>query len=536
MNSFTLSRLVLPLFAGIFVGLPVNVVAQNAMPAATGATAQFAINGFELTGDIPLSTAETSAILAPFIGPKGSLTTLQQATSALEAALKARGYALHRVALPPQELGKKVTLNIVKFVIGKVTIEGASRLDASNIRGSIPEIREGQAPNFKTLAVQTTIANENPGKQIQVGLKESDEADKIDVNVLVKEGRPWIAAAGLSNTGSESTGRDRLALVFGHSNLFNADHQISAAFTSSLEKRNAVKQFGLNYKIPLYRQGAVVGLSYTNSDVVGNFGSFTSNGAGTTAGINISRYMPPDGGYRGYWTASLDNKQFNVSKINDVPVPGQMDRTSRPLTLGYTARVETDKTIWGYNAELAMNLPGGNGNVLEAYQTEDGRIRTEKWKLARAGVNYAAAFAQGWLWSAKAQFQFANDALIAGEQLGLGGANSVRGTAERVVSGDSGMLANLELMTPELMPGLRLLTFYDAGWLRTNNAADSTSGRLDSDQLSSAGLGLRYGTAVVGLTADWGRVLSGSNQPPGGNPALPKAGDSKLHLALTARF
>ena len=43
----------------------------------------------------------------------------QKATTALEQALKARGFGLHRVVLPPQEVGGSVQLNIVKFIIGR---------------------------------------------------------------------------------------------------------------------------------------------------------------------------------------------------------------------------------------------------------------------------------------------------------------------------------------------------------------------------------------------------------------------------------
>src|SRR6188768_1431977 len=81
-----------------------TALAQQQMPEATGASTTFRISGFELTGDIPLEPNETSRVLAPFIGPNGTLETLQKASAALETALKAKGYALHRVSLPAQEL------------------------------------------------------------------------------------------------------------------------------------------------------------------------------------------------------------------------------------------------------------------------------------------------------------------------------------------------------------------------------------------------------------------------------------------------
>ena len=97
----------------------------------------------------------------------------------------------------------------------------------------------------------------------------------------------------------------------------------------------------------------------SRSTVVGDFGALKSTGAGQTMGLNYSHYLPPDGGYRSYVTLGLDDKRFDVTEIAGVPVPTQLVRRSRPLSLGYTAKVESDSAVWGYNTELIANLVGG---------------------------------------------------------------------------------------------------------------------------------------------------------------------------------
>ena len=526
--------------AALLAGLGGAATAQtpSAAPAAplTPAPAPvFAIKGFKITGDNPLGDGETSRILAPYLRADANMDTLQKATASLEEALRARGFGLHRVALPPQEVGDTVTLEIVKFTISKLTIEGASIYDEGNIRRSVPELRVGHTPNFKKMAVQTAIANENPNKQIQVGIKEADEPDKIDATLSVKEQRPWTLALALSNGGSESSGKDRFTVTGGHTNLFNLDHQFTGAYTTSLERMSDVKQLGLSYRAPLYELGGVVGVSYTRSDVVGNFGVFTSTGAGHTFGANYTAYLPPDGGRRSYVTLGIDDKVFNASKINDIIVPGQVTRRSRPVSVGYTARIDTDNASWGYNAELAANTSGGAGNDLLSYQTEDPRITTTRWKALRAGINYTAAFAGNWLWSARSQMQYSPDVLISGEQFGLGGTASVRGTeTERPISGDKGLLASLEVTTPEFVPGLRLAGFVDAGWLANNNP-NGTS-KPSSDQLAGVGLGLRYNRGPFSLTADYGRLVKGSKVPLTINTGSPQKGDDKLSVSMSVKF
>ena len=512
-------------------------LAQASTPASNFSPAPsptFAIKGFDIVGENPLADGEASLVLAPFLRSDATIETLQKATSALEARLKDKGFALHRVALLPQDVGGSIKLNVVKFVIGRVTIEGHQQFSEANIRASVPEIAEGASPNFQTLAVQTTIANESQGKNIQVALKESEEPDKIDVRIVVKESKPWNFSVNASNTGSSATGADRLTFSGGHANVFGLDHQLTAAYTTSVERPSAVQQLGLNYRLPVYRWGGVVGVSYTQSDVLGDFGAFKSTGAGKTMGLNYNHYFAPNGGYRSNLNLGLDDKQFDVTQINGVALADQMVRRSRPLTLGYSARVEADTMVWGYNADLAMNTPGGSGNDLAAYQSEDPRITTTQWVALRGGANYTTVWGGGWLWGVRGQFQYSAHPLISGEQFGLGGSSSVRGTGERPISGDSGALVSMEVTAPELLPGLRLLGFVDAGWLG-NHAAAGTA-KLSRDGLSSVGVGLRYAVPSFVVSADFGHVIGGSSLPYVAGSGLPQSGDQKLHINLSARF
>ena len=500
-------------------------------PAAAAPSPVFAIKGFQVTGENPLGEARAQQVLAPFVG-RGTIDTLQKATAALEAALRDRGFGLHRVALPPQEVGDVVRLEIVTFTIAKVLIEGNSRYSDANVRHAVPELQEGQTPNFQRLAVQTAIANENPNKQIQVGLRESEEPDRIDAAITVKESAPWSFGASLSNAGSDASGRDRLTFTAGHSNVWDLDHQVLAAYTTSLERPGDVRQLGLSYRTPWYRQGMVVGASYTRSDVVGTFGTFTSTGAGHTLGVSGTWYLTPQAGRRSYVTVGLEDKLFEATVINDVPIG--TDRRSRPVTVGYAARTDTDTASWGYNLDLAANTGGGGHNDLASYQTEDPRITTTRWKALRGGANYAAPLGN-WMWLARTSFQYSPDVLISGEQFGLGGIGSVRGTrTDRPVTGDKGVAATFEVTTPELRPALRLVAFADAGWLGNNspNGANKPS----SDRLASVGVGVRYGGDRFAGSLDYGRLVKGSRVPLSLNSASPQRGDDRVYVNFSWRF
>ncbi len=522
----------------MLMGLPMMGLAQQATPALPPAPMQasapspvFRISGFNITGENPLPEGETSKVLAPFLRADASLETLQKATTALEAALRDKGFALHRVALPPQELGTTVTLNIVKFVIGKVTVEGLAGYTEANIRASLPELAEGTAPNFKTLSVQTAIANESQGKQVQVGLKEAEEADQIDAKVVVKEAKPWNFATSLANIGTSTTGNDRLTFAGGHANVFGLDHQFTGAYTTSFERPGDVKQIGLNYRVPMYRWGGVLGASYTRSDVVGNNGTFTNNGAGQTFGLSYNHYLPPDGGYRSYVTASLDDKLFYAPTITagGVTTATGPELRSRSVSLGYNARVESDTAVWGYSTDLVTSIASSDGNLPGT--------TTANWRALRASGNYLTSFGGGWLWSMRGQLQYSPDILISGEQLGFGGSSTIRGAREdQRITGDSGFFASTEISTREIAPGLRLLGFVDAGW-KTSNGTNVTRVSPASDSMSSVGLGLRFASpSGLVVSADYGRLVGGSSVSLTDNPNSAQSGNEKIHINLSFRF
>ena len=151
------------------------------------------------------------------------------------------------------------------------------------------------------------------------------------------------------------------------------------------------------------------------------------------------------------------------------------------------------------------------------------------------GGSYVSPLEGNWLVSMRGQGQYSPYALISGEQFGLGGVYSVRGTSERALSGDRGLLTTVEASTPEFVPGLRLLGFVDAGWL--SNVNPGVSGKVPNDRLASVGLGLRFNSpAGASVSADYGRIVTGSQIPVSINSNAPRRGDQKLHLNLAVRF
>lgn len=106
-----------------------------------------------------------------------------------------------------------------------------------------------------------------------------------------------------------------------------------------------------------------------------------------------------------------------------------------------------------------------------------------------------------WLLAARASGQYTSQTLIGCERFGAGGRSSVRGFDENIRTADTGASGTLELYTPELAKGLRLLAFLDGATLHGNGAGDG------SRNLASTGLGLRYHTDTFQFALDYAAIL-----------------------------
>jgi len=496
-------------------------------------TLRFPISGFRVTGSNPLGEAAVREVLQPFARADADMALLQQAVAALKKALQSQGFDLHQVVLPPQALAGEVTLEIVPVTLAQVSVEGNTLRSEQRIRSLVPELREGLSPSLTRVGVQTAIANQNPHRRIDVAIAESSSPAQVDAVVRVTESSPLTLALSLSNHGSPETGRDRTTFSVLHSDVLARDHQLAAAYTTSLQRPSSVKQAGVSYAVPLPAQSAVAAAAFTRSNVVGQFGNFTSTGAGHVLQMSYTLHLPATDRRRTEVALLLDDKVFRAAQINGVPVG--VERRSRPLRARYQVTSQEGGNVWRVAAEVAANLPFGRGNDVGAHRAEYPEIRSARWKALRGEAEYSRPLASDWSLLWRLGWQYSPDALITGEQFGLGGTGSVRGTrTERPIAGDSGVATTLEVASPLLWKAARAHAFFDAGWI-ANHAADGQQ-RIARDQLASWGLGLRYADGRFNGSAEYGRLLRGSRMPTEFNPVAPRKSEDRFYVGVGVQF
>ncbi len=132
--------------------------------------------------------------------------------------------------------------------------------------------------------------------------------------------------------------------------------------------------------------------------------------------------------------------------------------------------------------------------------------------------------------------QLSRDALVPGEQFGLGGASTVRGYEERELVGDSGYVGTVEIYSPDFGPRLgervktaRVLAFVDGGHV-LNRQGLPCLGNSTSCYLASVGVGFQLGAGPLSLRLDMAQSAArGGHHPP---QRLPHAFQRVVQLPL----
>ena len=472
---------------------------------------RFEVERFEVQGDSPLSQARTQEILAPYTGEHAGVDGLLAAADALERAIEEAGVAFQRVVLPPQSLQDgTVVLRVAVFKVARVEVRGARHHSDANVRRSVPSLREGETPDTGAIARDMAVANRLGWKTTNLTFRESEtDPEGLDAVLEVRDRRPWLVWSGLDNTGSADTGPLRWSLGANAGNLFDRDHSLSASYVTSPGHAGQVRQWAASYTAPAHGLGGTVSAYYVRSDVdTGRvLDAFDVSGAGEFAGLQYTRELRRRGRLSQRLSVGIDDRLFDNEVLfagTDIAPPAVR---SRPLSLGWAAEYAGED--WGVDVRVqyARSLKGGSGNDDTAYG-RNRRGAKAGWDALRGGATLTWSLPAGWTARGLVDGQVTNEALIAGEQFGVGGASSVRGFSEREVAGDEGVRGSVELWSPAVADaGVRFVVFADAGHV---SGAPGGAAR-SSDTIASVGAGLRWSWKEhVALLLDVGMIVEGT--------------------------
>lgn len=508
-------------------------VSGHAVSAADDSIGDFTITRFEVAGNTLLQAAEVQSIVSGFAGSNRDFSDVEQAVAALESAYRKRGFSLVKVVLPEQELNEGVVhITVRETRIGQVRVTGNGSHEVANIRRSLPTIAEGTIPNTDALSANLRMANANPSKWATLQLQSGDQPGVIDAVVAVADAKTWSAGAVLDNSGDDASGRSHITAQYQNFNVGGLDHVLTAQYTTSPENPSRISVYGAGYHIPLYSLRSSLDFygSYSNVDagvVSAGLLDLTVSGAGTVFGAHFNRELLRIGSYESQLTLGFDHKSFR----NDVEFMGFQlggDITVNPLSLSYAAQWGLPAGHLNFYLTAVRNIQGGSDASEENF-TAARSGATPGYQLLRYGIGFQRPLPYDWQMRLTLNGQATSDALISGEQFGVGGARSVRGLQERKVSNDQGFAANAEFHTPNLCGAIsrgnircNALAFVDGARVSRNR---TLPGESEHERVSSAGAGFRLnGGKALSLQMDYGYVISASDPQ--------YRGEQRLHALL----
>jgi hemolysin activation/secretion protein len=510
----------LRIWAIALVAVALDVGAQQQAPLQL----RFDIARYVVEGNTLLKPSAIERTLAPYKGKQREFADVQRAVDALQQAYRKAGYAAVQVYLPEQELDAgTVTLRVVEARVGKVEIVGNRHFDEANVRRSVPALSPGRPPSAPRIADNTQLANENPAKKVRVVLRPAAQPNEVDATVEVEDEKPWRAFLTADNTGTPDTGDHRVGVGFQHNNLFNRDHTVTAQYITSPTELDDVRIYSVGYRLPLYSLGDSIDLIAGYSDVDAGTtqtqaGPLSFGGQGYVVLGRYNWLLPRRGEYEHRLIFGLDYRLYeNTCSVGSLGSagcgPAAADVAVQPLSLTYAGTLTRTRSQLAFNASVLQNIPGGDNGSEEDLQAA--RPEAEGYyTVLRGGVSFAVSAWRDFQPRFRFNGQYTDDALVPGEQFGIGGWNSVRGFLEREVASDRGFAASAELYTPDLLRlfdvkwgELRLLAFYDYGEVTRN---EPQPGDIRSVQISSAGGGLRLSLQKwLSLRGDVAYVIDG---------------------------
>jgi len=487
---------------------------------------------------LPQRTIERSVY--PFLGPfENGLATqrLNEAAAALEREYRERGYATVGVAVAEDaetELAHGfATLVVFEQRVDRLRVTGARYFRNAQVREALPSVQQGKV--LDTTAMQDELdrlSARSADLAVRPVIKAGRAPGLLDVELQVRDELPLHGMVELNNFASANTSDLRLTATVTYANLFQRQDTMSLGYQTAPENRDDVEVLTATYVYRPSSSRAILAMTAVTSDSeVSAVGDTTVLGEGE---FLITRGIFPLRSRRDFrdslilgvdYKSTTDVTNFSRDVLDDLV---RDEQTARKIdyfnfTVGYNL---THRWLGGANSYAAEAHFGlrGFGNNRDEFET----------KRFKGEPNYLFAKLQAkrkqplpWLGLSAVtniRAQLTSDQLVGNEQLSLGGVNSVRGYLETEELADYGVLASVQVDTPQIQLG-RLLNmplegfvFWDwgSGWL--NEPLPDEDSHI---KISSLGVGARIdGFFGFNGEAGWAHILRDATDTQSGDDSV----------------
>lgn len=496
----------------------------------------FAIWEFRVKGATLLDQRVIELSLKPFLGPDKTLQTVQDAANGLELAYKSNGFGTVYVNIPEQDvIGGVVLLEVVEGTVQRVRVSGSKYHLPSEIKLKLNSVERGQPLHIPSFQENLNAINsQSANLRVTPVLRAGKTPGTVEVDLRVKDELPLHAGMEVSNNNSKDTTRPRLSLDAGYDNLWQAHHSFSIQGQTSPEDTDEVLVLAGTYIFPVFDTASRVALYAVRSDSsVATLSDLTVIGDGKIFGARYVRALKPVPGISHSISVGIDYKDFaeqvGFAEGDDIITPIDYYMLAAIYNLGFNAEKST--TTWGFSINKGLRDSFGGADYL---QFENKRFQsTANFLYAQISVKREDRFKNGWSTNGRLRLQVSDSPLISNEQFSAGGHASVRGYYESQILGDKGVVASLQLNTPDISFKLGLNQFRWTGRVFTEGAhtevIEPLSEQDSSFSIASTGLGTTFEFQdSVTLEIDAGWALKESDDI--------DEGDLRVHAVINLKY
>jgi len=501
------------------------------------------VKRIQLTGNTVFSDAELSPLITPYEGRAITSEELQNLRNALSLHYLEHGYINSGAVIPDQDVNDGVIeIEIIEGRLTDVALGGNERLRDSYIRQRLM-LNSDQPLNLETLQDDIQLLQQNRlinrvNAELEPGLQRGESL----LRVLVEERRPYDLGVSFNNQRSPSVGsfQGEVWSTLYNPTGFGDSLYARYGFTEGLDDVDA------GYSIPLnvHDTQLQIYVDRSKADIVEEpFDEADIEIKTRTYGISLTHpfYRTPRRQFHG--SISFEKRRSETFILGEReslslgPENGKSDvavvRLGQEWLDRGLNRVISARSIFSVGLDV-LGATKNSGDI------PDGQF-----------ISWLGQFQ--WvqrLWDSDTQLlvrsdlQLTPDALLALEQLGIGGAYSVRGYRENLLVRDNGWVTSAELRFPVgKLPlpwfkegagdgQVQLAVFFDFGWGWNNKRLNVDSATPDPKRIYSPGIGLRWDPNThINAQLYWGKALKDVDV--GGEHDLQ---DSGIHFALNVRL
>ncbi len=484
--------------------------AAGAAQAQAPATLQIARVTVEGVGDHPasgISRKDIEAVanqalrdISPSLPAALNFEQIQQISARITQAYRDAGFLVSLAYVPPQQIddSQTLTLKVLEGRVGRVLVQGSQRYRDDQLNASSLNLI-GRPLRQAELERALLYARDLPGVSVTSVLQPGQNEGETDIVLVATDSaRPYEITAGMSNHGTDSTGKYRAELGVSAFNALGAGDVLAASIGYGLDPADSW-QAALSLSVPfddVPGLSGIVGVSRSEMEVnTGPFAAMRLKGPTTMfyAGGDWKFIQRSDLQLQA--SARWIHEDSELEGLGFLLSRHTFDVIDAGISLRHTDRRWRGMNLAQVSLRKSINDESSPQNWL--YTAHAPYFWVSRLSLARL---QALPGSQRLLLRGNAQFT--EDALTPMEQFSVGGPTSVRAYPLSAALGDRGVQATFEYQlsapgfadTPSPFNGRRwgdlveVNLFYD--WGRTSPAPDNRRLGVLPITLEGAGVGL----------------------------------------------